>query len=345
MTRYILGRLAQAVLVLWAAYTVAFLLLFALPSDPVKILAGADATDVTEAQLDQLRHQFGLDKPLWQQYLDKLGALLHGDLGTSITSGRPVAQVVGEAIPPTLQIAALALVIAVIVGTAVAVGATWFRIAWLRSLLLAMPPLGVAVPSFWLGLLLIQWFSFQIPIFPAVGDRTLAAAALPAIVLAVPAGANISQLLAKSLSATLGEPFIGTARAKGASRSRVHLRHALRNASLPAFTITGLIVGQLLAGTVVTETVFGRPGIGRVTAAAVEQQDLPVVLGVVLFAAAAFVIANLFVDLLYPVLDPRISVVVRRAAARARASSEPPAPSSGASAPVDAPPVLAGGAR
>ncbi|WP_375385518.1 ABC transporter permease [uncultured Microbacterium sp.] len=308
VARYIASRLGQALIVLWAAYTVSFIVLYALPSDPVALLAGGDASDITPEQLDALRVKYGLDRPLFVQYFVQLAGVLTGHLGVSISSGRPVTEVIGEAIPPTLQLAGFAFVIAVVFGGGLAVIATFVRGRSLSAFLLGLPPLGVAIPSFWFGLMLIQWFSFQVPIFPAMGDKSFAALVLPAITLALPTGAMIAQLLSKSLSTSLREPYIDTAWAKGGDRRRVHLRHALRNAALPAITITGLIVGQLLAGTVVTETVFSRPGIGRVTATAVQQQDIPVVQGVVLFAASAFVLANLAVDLVYPLLDPRIQL-------------------------------------
>lgn len=306
VTRYVASRLGQALIVLWAAYTVSFIVLYALPSDPVSLLAGGDASDITPEQLDALRVQYGLDQPLIIQYFVHLAGVLTGHLGVSISSGRPVTEVIGEAIPPTLQLAGFAFVIAAVVGAGLAILATFVRGRSLSAFLLGLPPLGVAIPSFWFGLMLIQWFSFQLPIFPAMGDEGFAALVLPAVTLALPTGAMIAQLLSKSLATSLREPYIDTAWAKGADRRRVHLRHALRNAALPAITITGLIVGQLLSGTVVTETVFSRPGIGRVTATAVQQQDIPVVQGIVLFAAAAFVLSNLAVDLVYPLLDPRI---------------------------------------
>lgn len=304
--RYVIARLGQAVLVLWAAYTLSFLVLYALPSDPVALLAGGDATDISPAQLDELRQRYGLDQPLWVQYLLHLGGILSGDLGNSISTGRPVADVIAEAVPPTAQLAGAALVVAVLLGAGIALAATFTRSPRLSSFLLGLPPLGVAVPSFWLGLVLIQALSFQLPLFPALGDKGVASLVLPAITLAVPTSAAIAQLLAKSLATTLDEPYIDTAWAKGVGRVRVHLAHALRNAALPALTVTGLVVGQLLSGTVVTETVFSRPGIGRVTAQAVQQQDVPVVQGIVLFAAAFFVVTTLAVDLIYPLLDPRI---------------------------------------
>ncbi|WP_243075472.1 ABC transporter permease [Microbacterium sp. SS28] len=324
MARYLGRRLLQAVGVLWAAYTVSFLVLYALPADPVQLLAGGDANDISPEQLADLRARFGLDQPLIVQYFTQLANVLRGDLGTSIVTGRPVTEILGEAIPPTLQIAAVGFALAVIFGGGIAFFATYTRSRTLSDFLIGLPPLGVAVPSFWLGLLLIQWFSFSLPLFPAVGDGGPLAIVLPAITLAVPTGATIAQLLTKSLDTTLREPYIDTAWAKGARRPRVHLRHALRNAALPAITMTGLVIGQLLSGTVVTETVFSRPGVGRVTAAAVQQQDIPVVQGVVLFAATVFVIANLVVDLVYPLLDPRIvlNAAPRRRSARGTQSTD-----------------------
>ncbi|MFT4259112.1 ABC transporter permease [Microbacterium sp.] len=327
IVRYVASRLGQALIVLWAAYTVSFIVLYALPSDPVALLAGGEATDITPEQLAALNAQYGLDQPLVVQYLLRLGGVLTGDFGSSIATGRPVAEVIGEAIPPTLQVAGLGFLIAVLAGGGLAVLATYVRSSTLSTFLLGLPPLGVAIPAFWFGLMLIQWFSFQLPIFPAMGDKSFASLVLPAITLALPTGAMIAQLLSKSLETSLGEAYIDTARAKGADRRRVHLRHALRNAALPAITMTGLIIGQLLSGTVVTETVFSRPGIGRVTASAVQQQDIPVVQGIVLFAAAAFILANLAVDLVYPLLDPRIQLTAaprrRQASASAPAAAAP----------------------
>ncbi|MEU8344327.1 ABC transporter permease [Spirillospora sp. NPDC048832] len=166
----------------------------------------------------------------------------------------------------------------------------------------------MSVPGFWAGLMLLQVFSFKARLFPAFGEGGPRGLVLPAVTLAIPTGAVIAQVLSKSLLTALDEPYVQTARAKGAGRARIHLRHALRNASLPALTIVGLLVGQLMAHAVVVETVFSRNGLGRVTASAVTAQDIPVVQGVVVFGALVFVLANLAVDLIYPLLDPRIVV-------------------------------------
>ncbi|MEV5535092.1 ABC transporter permease [Streptomyces prunicolor] len=316
MRRYVIKRLAQAVGVLWAAYTVSFLVLDFLPGDPVTAMAGAgmDSGQVDPAQLAALRHEYGFDKPVLVQYADYLGKAVRGDFGDSVSTGRPVSSTLADALPQTLQLTGAALLLAVFLGGGLAVLATYTSRRWLRQLLLSLPPLGVSVPTFWVGLLLVETFSFRLHWFPAFGNDGLRGLILPAVTLAVPTGAQVAQVLAKSLLTALDQAYVETARAKGAGRWRIHLRHALRNASLPALTVVGLLVGQLIAGSVVVETVFSRDGLGRVTAAAVTAQDIPLVQGVVVFGALIFVVTNLVVDLVYPLLDPRIVVASGRKA-------------------------------
>ncbi|KPI22140.1 ABC-type transporter, integral membrane subunit [Actinobacteria bacterium OK074] len=319
MRRYAIKRLAQAVGVLWAAYTVSFLVLDYLPGDPVTAMAsaGMDSGQVDPARLAALRHEYGFDKPVLAQYADYLGRAVRGDFGDSVSTGRPVTSTLADALPQTLQLTGAALLLAVVLGGGLAVLATYTSRRWLRQLLLSLPPLGVSVPTFWVGLLLVEAFSFRLHWFPAFGNDGLRGLVLPAVTLAVPTGAQVAQVLAKSLLTALDQAYVETARAKGAGRWRVHLRHALRNASLPALTVVGLLVGQLIAGSVVVETVFSRDGLGRVTAAAVTVQDIPLVQGVVVFGALIFVVTNLVVDLVYPLLDPRIVVASGRKAALA----------------------------
>ena len=316
MRRYVIKRLAQAVGVLWAAYTVSFLVLDFLPGDPVTAMAGAgmDSGQVDPAQLAALRHEYGFDKPVLVQYADYLGKAVRGDFGDSVSTGRPVSSTLADALPQTLQLTGAALLLAVFLGGGLAVLAIYTSRRWLRQLLLSLPPLGVSVPTFWVGLLLVESFSFHLHWFPAFGNDGLRGLILPAVTLAVPTGAQVAQVLAKSLLTALDQAYVETARAKGAGRWRIHLRHALRNASLPALTVVGLLVGQLIAGSVVVETVFSRDGLGRVTAAAVTAQDIPLVQGVVVFGALIFVVTNLVVDLVYPLLDPRIVVASGRKA-------------------------------
>ncbi|QJW37901.1 ABC transporter permease [Cellulosimicrobium protaetiae] len=317
MGRYVLRRAGQGLFVLWAAFTISFFVLYLLPSDPAALMAsgGGEADQVDPALLDALRAQYGLDRPVLVQYGDALWHALRLDFGTSYSSGAPATQLVLQALPETLKLTAAALVLAVVAGAGIAIASTFPRATWLRHALASLPPLGVALPPFWLGLLLLQWLSFQLPVFPAIGNEGAISLVLPAITLAVPASAALAQVLARSLRGTLDEPYVETARAKGASRARVHFGHALRNAAIPALTVLGVLVGGLLGGTVVTETVFSRAGLGRLTVTSVDAQDIPVVQAVVVLSALVFVVVTLVVDLLYPLLDPRIDARQKAVAA------------------------------
>ena len=308
---YLLRRLGFAVAVLWASYTVSFAVLYLL-ADPVATLVAraSDGSAVTPAELAELTARYGLDQPLPMQYLDRLASAVRGDLGTSFVSGQPVGRTIAEALPPTLQIATAGLVLAVVLGAGVALTATYTRRRWLAQALAGLPSLAVSLPVFWVGLMLVQLFSFRLGWLPAVGARGPEAMILPAITLALPTGALIAQVLVKSMGQALAEPYVTTARAKGVGPLAVHLRHALATAGIPALTVLGYVTGNLLAGTVVVETVFTRPGLGRITVSAVADQDIPLVQGVVLLAAVVFVGVNLVVDLLYPLLDPRVTRAV-----------------------------------
>ena len=309
MAGYLLRRLGTAVAVLWAAYTVSFVVLYLLPGDPVTTMAsgGLDGEPLPPEQIAALRARYGLDQPLIVQYGHRLGAALRGDLGTAIQSGQDVRAAVLEALGPTLQLAATALAFAVVFGGLLALVAPSTSRRWLRQLRMALPSRAVARPGVWGGLTLVQIFSFGLHLVPSVGANGPRALILPAVTLGLPMGALVAQVLAKGLDTALDEPYVATARAKGVGRVAVHLRHALRNAALPALTVLGYVAGNLLAGTVVVETVFTRPGLGRLTVQAVSTQDIPLVQGIVMFVALVFVAVNLLVDLVYPVLDPRIA--------------------------------------
>jgi peptide/nickel transport system permease protein len=305
--RYLARRLLLALGVLWAAWSVSFVVLYLLPGDAVEIMAsgGLEEQGADPARLAALRHEYGFDSSLPVQYATRLVSALHGDLGRSMTSGRPVTAELADALPQTLRLAGGAFALALVAGVTIALAAAWTRRGWLRQSLLSLPVVGVSVPTFWVGLMLIQLLSFRWRLLPAIGAQGWRSLVLPTVTLAIPTAAQLSQVLAKSLLATLADPYVETARAKGAGHTRVLLRHALRNAALPALTMAGVLVGVLLAGSVVVETVFSRPGIGRLTITAVVQ-------GVVMAGAVAYVGANLVVDLLYPLLDPRIVTVAAR---------------------------------
>lgn len=312
--RYLASRLGQGVLVLWIAFTLSFFLLYWLPGDPVITMlgAGGELQSFDPAEVDRLRAEFNLDQPLPIQYLLALLAVLRLDFGTSIQTGTPVTEAIAASLPSTLALAALALVLALIAGTLIAVSATLTRRPWLRDTLAALPGLGVALPTFWVGLMLLQVFSFRFPLFPAVGTGTPAAVVLPAVTLAIPLSAIIAQVLFRALQNAWVQPFVATYTASGYSRLRLLLRQGLPVAVLPALTMSGVLFGQALAGSVVVENVFSRQGLGRLAQTAVTGQDIPLVQGIVLFAAAVFVLVNLATDLIYPILDPRLKATVRR---------------------------------
>jgi len=328
---YIGWRVVQAAVVLLSSFTIAFAVLFVLPSDAVSIAVGGDlSAQVDDAAVAELQARYGLDQPLPVQYWTALSNAAQGDLGTSIATGQPVTTAIGEALPGTAALAGTAALLAVAGGLLLALASGYPGHDRVRAWLLALPPLGVAVPTFWVGLMLLQVFSFTLGWVPAFGDKGLASLVLPAITLAIPSGAMIAQVLTTSIATTSRQPFVETARAKGASSFRVLVHHVLRSASLPALTIAGLMVANLLAGAVVVETVFSRAGVGRLTQTSVLAQDIPVVLGIVVLSTLVFVAVNLVVDLLYPLIDPRV-VTGARASRPARvagtAAATPSAPS------------------
>ena len=305
MAQYFARRLGQALLVIWLAYTLVFLAVQLLPSDPVTIFLSADAA-ADQATINAMKAQYGYDQPLLVQYFNQLGQLLGGDVGYSLSSGQSVATRIGEVAGSTLTLASSAFVLAVVLAVALVAGATLSRSRALRRFITNLPPLFAAVPVFWLGLVLLQLLSIQLGVMSLFQDGSLASLAVPVIVLALHVSAPIAQVLLKSITHVYEQPFIDVLRAKGASPAWIFYHHALKNAAGPAMTIAAITVGTLLAGSVITETIFARSGLGSVVLEAVTVQDVPLVQGLVLLTATAFVAVNLIVDLLYPLLDPRI---------------------------------------
>lgn len=308
MARRILLRLALALAVLLGAYTAAFLILYVMPGDPVTAMAagGLEAGAISDADLQALRAEHGLDRPLPVQYLSQLAAAVTGDLGTSVQTGQPVTEAILDRLPTTLRLAWAALLVAVVAGPAIALIAAGTRRRWVRATASAIPALGAALPTFWTGLLLVQVFSFGLGWLPALGDDGLAGLVMPALTLGLPLSALIAQVMLRALDESGTQEYVETALASGQSRRRVLITHMLPNAALPTLAMLGVITGNVVAGAVVVETVFSRPGVGQLTVQAVTAQDLPVVLGVVLLSSLVFVLVTLTVDLLSPLLDPRV---------------------------------------
>lgn len=308
MIRFLLRRLGQAVIVLLAAYTITFGVLRLVPGDPVTVMltsGGHEISTATPEQVAALTAKFGLDLPVAQQYVTQLFGMLRGDFGFSYTTGNPVLEGIAERAGSTLALSGLALLLAIVFALLLACVAALSSWQPLRMLLRRLPAVGVSVPSFLGGLLLIQMFSFGLGLFPAGGSGGFDTLVLPAVTLAIPAAAVIAQVLIKGFDEVLTEPYIVTARMKGLTRVRVLLRHGLPNAAAPAVTMLALIVGNMVIGTVVVETLFSRNGLGKYLQDAVLHHDFPVVQGIVMFAAGLFIVINLLTDLIYPLLDPR----------------------------------------
>ncbi|MDJ1370414.1 ABC transporter permease [Gulosibacter molinativorax] len=314
MGLYLLRRIGFGIFVIWAAFTIVYFILYLLPGDPVAAAAGAAGIG-NEAELEQKREELGFNLPWYQQYFAALLGLVTGDFGNTIGSGEPAIDVVLRALPNTLKLAGLGLVFTVIIGLGVALLATLPRAGWLRRFIASLPPIAVAIPSFWLGIVLLQVFSFGLGWFPAFDMGNFASLVLPALTLGIFTGSYLAQVLIAGLRTEMSSAYADQVRSKGASRSYTVFRHALRNASLPGLNIAGVLVGGLLGGTVVTENVFSRDGLGGVLLDAVTKQEISVVLAVVVLAAIAFVIITLIVDFVTPLIDRRILVRSSRASA------------------------------
>ncbi|EMA8634805.1 ABC transporter permease [Cronobacter sakazakii] len=311
--RYLGARVGQALLVLWASFTVSFVLLQLLPGDAIAIKFQNPELGLNAAQIAQMRTAYGADAPLWRQYLESLGGAVRGDFGFSLQAGVPVSALLAASLPATLRLAALGFTLALVIAVLLAALSTLSYGRALRRAFAALPSLFVAVPTFWLGITLIQLFSFQWRLIPVINPGFWEGLILPVMTLAVPISAPLAQLLIRNIDVVMHQPFVTVARAKGASHRGVLWRHVARNALLPVLTVAGLLLGELIAGALVTETVFGLNGLGQLTRDAVNNQDLAVLQAIVLVAALGFVLINLLVDLLYPLLDPRLSLSRRSA--------------------------------
>jgi peptide/nickel transport system permease protein len=306
MTRYLLGRVGQALVVLAVTFTAAFLLLQVLPGDAIMIKFMSPEMALTPAQIAEIRASYGADLPLWQRYLTTVGNFLTGNFGYSIQAGVPVSQQLATNLPPTLLLASLAFVAAVVLTIVLAALSNLTGMGWLRAGLQSLPSLFISVPVFWLGIMLIQVFSFQLGLVSVISPGPVEKLILPVATLAIPISAPLAQILMRNIDEVLTQPFVAVARSKGASRSWVLWKHVARNAVLPTLTIAGVLFGELLAGAVVTEAVYGLSGLGGLTYQAVGNHDTAVLQAIVVISAVAFVTINLIVDLLYPVLDPRL---------------------------------------
>ena len=303
MLKYIIKKIIFTCIVLVGAATCAFLLLHAIPGDTAEALAGPQAT---VEDVDNLRRAMELDQPLGKQYISYMGNLLHGDLGYSYRTNKPVMDILKSAWPTTLQLAVCSMIVAVLLGVPIGIFAAIHRGKAGDTIAMIAAFLGVSMPSFWLALLLIIEFSVNHNWFPFYGREGISSFVLPSLTLGLGVAANIARLTRTSMLEVLGQDYIRTAKGKGVKSGKIIWVHALRNAAVPVVTIIGLQFGVLLGGQVVTETVFSWPGIGRMIVDALNTRDLQIVQGGILILAATFTIINLITDLVYALLDPRI---------------------------------------
>lgn len=300
----IVQRLVAGLGVLWGAATLMFVTINVTAGDPaLAILGGAEAVP-TPAALERVRHDYHLDEPLYRQYLICLGRLAHGDLGESYRLRIPVARAITQQLGPTVQLALCAGALAIVVSVVVAIF-TAGRAPWLRRISSAAELIGSSVPGFVFGILLLLLFSFQLHWLPASGQNSWRALVLPSLTLALPLTGMLTQVLRGEIEDVLDRPFITAARSRGLSETGVRLGHALRHALIPLVTLSGTFFGMLLGGAVVAETLFARQGVGRLLVDATSNKDVPVVLGVTLLSATAYVVTNLTVDLINTAVDPR----------------------------------------
>ncbi|MDR7464774.1 MAG: ABC transporter permease [Armatimonadota bacterium] len=303
MAGYVGRRLLLLLPVLLGVLTVVFVLMRAVPGDPARLIAGPEAT---QTELEAVRREWGLDAPLPVQYLQYLSRVARGDLGESIRSRRPVTVELAARFPNTLRLALASLLIMTVLGVSAGILAATHQNTFLDYASMAVALVGISMPIFWLGLMLMLLFSLYLGWLPATGRDGPAHLVLPAITLGTALTAVVARITRASMLEVLRQDYIRTARAKGLSERLVVWAHALRNALIPTVTVVGLNFGGLLSGAVLTETVFARPGIGRLIVDAIEMRDYPVVQGGVLLVALTYSLVNLIVDVAYAFIDPRI---------------------------------------
>ena len=305
MARYILRRFLLTIPVLFGVATLVFALIHLVPGDPAQAMLGDGASPQDVAQL---RDRLGLNRPLIEQYASFMQGLLHGDLGVSLRSDRPVTQLILERLPAPLELAVASMGVAMLIAIPIGIVAAVWKGTWVDIGAMTLALVGISLPNFWLGPLMAIVFAVELGWLPLGGRGTLAHLVLPSATLGAALGAILARTTRASLLEELHEPYVLAARAKGVSRVRAVLQHAFRNSLIPIVTILGLQFGAVLTGAVITETIFAWPGIGRLLIQSIGFRDYPMVQGCVLLIAVTYVGANLMTDLVYGLLDPRIRV-------------------------------------
>ncbi len=303
MGTFIVRRLVQAIPVLLGISAITFLLVYYLPADPARMYAGPSATVETVARI---RHELGLDQPLWTQYLTYMGNVLHGDLGFSYRKQISVTELILGRLPYTFALILGGVLFELAIGLPVGVISAVARGRWADRVGMMIALLGVSAPPFWLGLLLLFWFGFVIPVFPLGGPGGIDHLVLPALTAGLGGAAWYARMMRSSTLDILSADFVRTARAKGQSQARVIIKHVLPNALNPIITMAGMDIPWFIGGVVLVERVFNWPGLGRLAVEAIETVDVPVILGTVIVTALLVVISGILIDIVQSIVDPRI---------------------------------------
>jgi peptide/nickel transport system permease protein len=306
---YAIRRLAQAVVVILLAYVFTFVVVSILPGDPITNVLRNPQSGFTEDEIREIIAAQGLDRPVLVQLWSSLSSFLVGDLGLSMRSQRPVATLIGEVLPSTLILAFSGLAVALVLALVIAYGTRFVPKRFGQGVLRGFPSLFLSVPNFVLGLVLIHIFGFQLGFFRVIEPDSFWATVFAAITLGIPISAQIAEVLIANLDHEAGQEYAAVARSRGLGKMRLFAKHLLKPSSLPVVTVIALTIGELLGGSLITETVFGRTGIGSLVQRSVSTQDLPVLQAVVSLAAVVFVVVNLIADLTYPLLDPRVKLL------------------------------------
>ncbi|MDH7809375.1 MULTISPECIES: ABC transporter permease [unclassified Rhizobium] len=309
---YAAKRLGQAVVVILLAYVFTFVVVSILPGDPITSVLRNPQNGFTEQEIAEIIAAQGLDRPVLVQLWSSLSGFLTGDLGMSMRSNRPVATLIAEVLPSTLILASTGLAVALILAMAVAYGTQVVPKRYGQGLLRAFPSLFLSTPNFVIGLILIHLFGFQLRLFRVIEPDSFWATAFAAITIGIPFSAQIAEVLIANLDREAEQEYAAVARSRGIGQARLFAQHLLKPASLPVVTVIAITVGELLGNSLITESVFGRTGLGSLVQRSVTTQDLPVLQAIVSLGAVVFVLVNLIADLLYPLLDPRVQILGAR---------------------------------
>jgi peptide/nickel transport system permease protein len=309
---YAAKRIAQAIVVILLAYVFTFVVVSILPGDPITNVLRDPQNGFSEEEIAQIIAAQGLDKPVLVQLWSSLTHFLVGDLGLSMRSSRPVSTLIGEVLPSTLILASAGLAVALVLAVVIAYGTQFLPKRFGQGLLRGFPSLFLSVPNFVIGLLLIHAFGFQLGLFRVIEPDGAWATFFAAVALGIPISAQIAEVLIANLDHEAQQDYAAVARSRGLGPARLFAKHLLKPSSLPVITVIALTIGELLGGSLITETVFGRTGVGSLVQRSVTTQDLPVLQAIVSLAAVVFVTVNLVTDLIYPLLDPRMKLAVNR---------------------------------